>query len=163
MPKPKHIYELRSFTGGYFDVLEVVKGDYSGKMKAQWFYIDIAFANRNILIKHLKYGNIFLVNASTSKKGGAYFINGLNDPIGFKKIKQEPLPPNITGKVSYIKNKIIGLNVGSKNGVKVGLSFTIYRENSYIGKLKITKVHEIKSHGLLITKYLNNQNMMNDN
>jgi chromosome segregation ATPase len=59
---------------------------------------------------------------------------------------------SILGEITEIRDNLASISVGSAQGVRDGMEFTIYRNNQYLGKLRITKVLADQSAGELISK-----------
>ena len=55
----------------------------------------------------------------------------------------------IYGKIKKIRDDLAAISVGSADGVKDGMEFTVYRGSQYLGKLKVTKVRTNESAGTL--------------
>jgi hypothetical protein len=56
----------------------------------------------------------------------------------------------IVGEISDVRNNLASLSIGSAQGVKDGMEFTIYRGSQYLGKVRINKVQPEQSAGELI-------------
>ncbi|GEM_PF-2792563 len=58
-------------------------------------------------------------------------------------------PPQINGAIVGVSDKVnlVVINVGEEDGVRVGFAFTIYRGNSYVGKMVVEKVYPRQAAG----------------
>ena len=58
--------------------------------------------------------------------------------------KAAPAPKGLEAKILVLNKEysFVVINVGTKNGVKVGQQFAVYHNNKYTGDVKIEKVHE---------------------
>ena len=63
-----------------------------------------------------------------------------------------PPVPKIDGRVVGVSNKInlVVISVGEEDGVKVGFEFTIYRGNTYVGKMVVEKVYPRQAAGHVV-------------
>ncbi len=61
-----------------------------------------------------------------------------------EKAKKDHLPSGADGKVLVVNRdyNFVVINLGSKDGVGIGNEFSIYRNDKYIGVVKVEKVHD---------------------
>ena len=53
-------------------------------------------------------------------------------------LNPRPMLP-IDGNVDFTRTDAIVLNVGTHEGVQIGYEFTIYRDDTFVGKVRVTK------------------------
>jgi uncharacterized coiled-coil protein SlyX len=78
-------------------------------------------------------------------KGPAFPVT--KEPAKVEKKPEAPLGKPLEGKISVVNKEynFAVINLGSKNGVKLGDEFTVTRGGKSVGKLKVEKVHEAMS------------------
>jgi predicted RNase H-like nuclease (RuvC/YqgF family) len=64
-----------------------------------------------------------------------------------KPIKKEAFSANAEGKVLVVNKdyNFVVINLGNKEGVRVGNLFSLYHNNQYVGDVKVEKVHDAMS------------------
>jgi hypothetical protein len=76
-------------------------------------------------------------------------------------------PKWIEGKVLAISEKpginLVILSIGKNDGVEVGMKFTVYRTDKYIGKVQIEKVEPQISMAFSIKEFQSDSIKVNDN
>jgi hypothetical protein len=77
--------------------------------------------------------------------------------------EREPTEP-VEGKVLAVRPDVnlVMLSVGDDDGVKPGYTFTVYRSDRYVGKVKVEKVFSDMSSAKILTEYTKDEIREND-
>ncbi len=78
----------------------------------------------------------------------------LEEPSGTEMAGVRPITPvtasGIRGKVTNVEGTLVQISVGSADGVKSGMEFTVSRGNQYVGKLQIQNVTPDQAAGRML-------------
>ncbi len=96
-------------------------------------------------------GNLKRRHVSLAKKKAEleWVIAQVEEKLGAEVLKNLFAPPKIDGAVIGVSSRVnlIVINVGEEDGVRAGFEFTIYRGNSYVGKMVVEKVYPRQAAG----------------
>ena len=91
------------------------------------------------------------VEAAPVKKSKGFLGLGQKEPV--------LAPQGLTGKVLVVNKdyNFVVLNLGSKDGVKIGSAFAVYRDTQYLGDVKVEKVHDSMAAAGFVSSALKNK------
>ncbi|MHC5038418.1 MAG: hypothetical protein ACYTHM_13985 [Planctomycetota bacterium] len=96
-------------------------------------------------------GNLQRRHVDLAKKKAEleWLIAQVQEKVGVEVLKGLITPPKIDGSIIGVSGRVnlVVINVGEDDGVRVGFEFTIYRGNSYVGKMVVEKVYPRQAAG----------------
>ncbi|MFA4889354.1 MAG: hypothetical protein WC628_07275 [Candidatus Omnitrophota bacterium] len=103
-------------------------------------------------------GNIVVTPELSAAKPGEKAVQPGEKQVSPKSGKTQAvsIPAALEGKVLVVNKEynFAVINLGSKNGIDVDDSFLVYRNNKYLGEIKVEKIHDAMAAAGFVTKDL---------
>jgi len=114
------------------------------ELESQRVELETKVKNLETESQGVELGKIEVVPEAVVSKAKTKRIPAPSPTVTEKKEKAAPAISAVEGKVLVINKdyNFVVMNLGSKDGIKIGNTFAIYHNNKYVGDVKVEKVHD---------------------